>query len=510
MDWWKGAVVYQIYPRSFLDTDGDGVGDLDGISSRLDYVAALGVDAVWLSPVFRSPMQDFGYDVSDYRDVDPIFGSLASLDALISACHALGLKVILDQVWSHTSDQHPWFQDSLAGGDKRDWYVWADGRGGEPPNNWISVFGGRAWTWSEARQAWYLHNFLGTQPDLNFHNPDVQDAILDVARFWLERGVDGFRLDVVNYYAHDPSLADNPPAQGPSPYRRQRHLHDCSQPQTLAFIRRLRALLDAYGAVAVGEIFDDQPLARQLEYTDGPERLQTAYSFFLLEAQAATPELFETALRSWNGARGWPSWSLGNHDAVRFPTRFGNLDRERIKSLLALLFCLRGTAFLYQGEELGLPQAIVPADRLQDPFLGSGRDGARTPMPWTKEGPNAGFSSAAQTWLPVDERHKALAVDVQKADPQSVLAFVSQFIRKRSRWRALRAGDAEVVPISDGILAFSRTDGDVRLLCCFELAGRPLRFEAPAGATVLDFGLNAAVEDGVVALPPYGAAILRL
>jgi alpha-glucosidase len=518
MSWWRGAVVYQVYPRSFLDTDGDGVGDLKGIAARLDHIAGLGVDAVWLSPVFRSPMKDFGYDVSDYRDVDPVFGTLADLDALITGCHARGLKVILDQVWSHTSDRHPWFRDSLAGGEKRDWYVWAEGRDGGPPNNWLSVFGGPAWSWSDERGAWYLHNFLAAQPDLNFHNPAVQDAILEVARFWLERGVDGFRLDVANYYAHDPSLADNPPSgrDDAGPYRRQRHLHDCSQPETLRFFERLRPLMDRYGAVAVGEIYDDEPLACQLQYTDGPDRLHTAYSFFLLEAQVATPALFAEALRSWRGARGWPSWSLGNHDAVRFPTRFGAEDPERIKTLLAVLFCLRGTAVLYQGEELGLPHADVPFERLQDPFAiaayagSSGRDGARTPMPWSRAGANAGFSTAERTWLPLDERHRALAVDAQAADPGSVLNFVRAFLALRRALPALRTGEAEIVAAPTGVLAFERTAGGERLLCLFELDGRPARIKVPPGAELIDTGLKGGLPGDVVDLAAFGGALLRL
>jgi alpha-glucosidase len=512
MTWWKGAVVYQVYPRSFQDSDGDGVGDLAGVRRRLDHIAGLGVDAVWLSPVFRSPMKDFGYDVSDYRDVDPVFGRLTDLDGLIADCHARGLKVILDQVWSHTSDLHPWFLDSEAGGDRRDWYVWAKGRDGGPPNNWLSVFGGPAWTWSEPRRAWYLHNFLSAQPDLNFHEPAVQDAILDVARFWLDRGVDGFRLDVVNYYAHDPSLADNPASgrEDANPYRRQRHLHDCSQPATLDFLGRLRDLLDSYEAMAVGEIFDDAPLERQRQYTDGPSRLHTAYSFFLLEARSATPALFEAAMQSWRDAQGWPSWSLGNHDVVRFPTRFDATEPACIKTLLALLFCLRGTAFLYQGDELGLPQGRVAPERRQDPFAGFSRDGARTPMPWTRDGINAGFSTAARTWLPLDEAHRTLAADVQDEDPKSVLNFVRSFLRGRAAVPALRTGQDADWPAPQGVLGFERTGEGERVLCLFELAGRSARIPVPACGRLIDLGLAGAIDAGSVMLPPWGAAIVRL
>src|SRR5271168_1132833 len=286
-DWWRGAVVYQIYPRSFLDTNADGVGDLAGVRSGLDYIASLGVDALWLSPFYRSPMKDFGYDVSDYRDVDPMFGTLADFDALLAEAHARGLKVIIDQVWSHSSDKHPWFVESSASREnpRADWYVWADAKpDGTPPNNWLASFGGPAWTWSAKRRQYYLHNFLPEQPDLNFWNPAVQDAVLDIARFWLDRGVDGFRLDVVNYYVHDRNLTDNPPARrNRTPLMAtdmQLHTRDRSQPENLLFINRLRKVMDGYAGerMTVGEIGDEPPLPRQQEYTQPPDRLHTAYS----------------------------------------------------------------------------------------------------------------------------------------------------------------------------------------------------------------------------------------
>jgi alpha-glucosidase len=311
--WLRGAVIYQIYPRSFCDSNGDGVGDLDGAIAKLEHVASLGCDAIWLSPFFRSPMKDYGYDVSDYRDVDPLFGTLVDADVLIERAHALGLKVIIDQVWSHSSDRHPWFAESRASRDnpRADWYVWADAKpDGAPPNNWQAMFGGPAWTWDARRQQYYLHNFLPEQPDLNVRNPAVQDELLDIARFWLERGVDGFRLDVVNFFTHDALLRDNPPLDlkraPPRPHQFQRHLYDRTQPETLAFIARLRALLDRYGAMAVGEIEDEEPLKVQRAYTDGPDRLHTAYSFFLLRQRALTPAIVREAMAQWEGARGWP------------------------------------------------------------------------------------------------------------------------------------------------------------------------------------------------------------
>lgn len=523
-DWWRGAVLYQVYPRSFMDTDGDGVGDLAGVASRLDYIAGLGVDGLWLCPFYVSPMKDFGYDVADYKAVDPRFGTLVDFDRLVTRAHDLGLKVIIDQVWSHTSDQHPWFVESAASRDnpKADWYVWADARDdGTAPNNWMASFGGPSWTWGPRRRQYYLHNFLAEQPDLNFWTGAVQDAILDVARFWLDRGADGFRLDVINYLFHDRALTNNPPAsysRPPSlPTRFQRHVHDRSRPETLGFVARLRSLLDSYPArMSVGEVADDPALPRQIEYTAGEDRLHTAYSFHLLSARTATPALFAEAISSWAGVEGWPSWSLGNHDVARFASRLGGDDTAHVRVLMAVLMSLPGTIFLYQGEELGLPQAEIPFERLMDPFDiaawpgGAGRDGARTPMPWTEAGPSAGFSTAADTWLPLDPRHRVLAVDRQCADDNSTLAFTRRLIALRRANGALRIGAAEAVETSEGVLAFQRVRRDERMLCVFELAGRPAVFPAPDARLVFAVSGDEAVSGGALSLPAFGGAILRL
>jgi len=525
-DWWRGAVIYQIYPRSFLDTDGDGVGDLRGVIEKLGYVASLGVDGVWLSPFFRSPMKDFGYDVSDYRDVDPLFGSLADFDALLAAAHARGLKLIIDQVWSHTSSQHPWFIESAASRDnpKADWYVWAEAKpDGTPPNNWQATFGGPSWTWNPRRRQYYLHDFLSEQPDLNYWNGEVQDAILDVARFWLERGVDGFRLDVINHVFHDRELRDNPPARRlPPPTNTvdlQHHVWDKSRPEALPFLGRLRTLIDSYDArMTVGELFDENALARQHEYTRPPDRLHTAYCFFLLGAPAATPDLFAEALRSWDGAPGWPSWSLGNHDVERFASRIATSgDRRQVEILLAVLLCLRGTIFLYQGEELGLPQADVPFDRLRDPFAiaaytgGSGRDGARTPMPWTPEGPSAGFSASAETWLPVEAAHRPLAVTLQELDARSTLHFTRRLTALRRSSRALREGEAVVLEAPEGLLAFERRLGEERLLCLFDLGGAGASLPVEPGAEpVAGFNGGTMRAPACAELPSWGGLVLRL
>lgn len=523
--WWRGAVIYQIYPRSFRDANGDGVGDLKGVLEKLDYVAGLGVDGVWLSPFFASPMKDFGYDVSDYRQVDPLFGDLADFDAVLARAHELGLKVIIDQVWSHTSDRHPWFLESSASREnpKADWYVWADAQSdGTPPNNWLAVFGGTSWTWSPRRRQYYLHNFLIEQPDLNFWNPEVQEAILDVARFWLDRGVDGFRLDVINFLFHDRELQDNPPVDlkrpAPMPTLFQKHVHDRSRPQALEFLAKLRAAMDSYeGRMTVGEVVDDPPLPRQLEYTAGDQRLHTAYGFYLLAAKAATPELFALALTSWSGATGWPSWSLGNHDVERFPSRLAARSADEIKTLLAALLCLRGSIFLYQGDELGLPQTSVPFEALKDPFAiagytgEAGRDGARTPMPWTPDGPSAGFSATGAMWLPLDPAHRPLAVSEQEADPNSVLHFVRAMIAVHAASPALRLGEATVLEAPAGVLAFERSWQGERVLCLFELSGKSARFAIEGSAAHVLLGASGVqIREGVITVPPYAAAIVRL
>jgi len=333
--WWRGSVIYQIYPRSFLDTDGNGVGDLPGILQRLDYVASLGVDAIWISPFFTSPMADFGYDIADYRAVDPLFGTLEDFDRVVAKAHALGLKVVIDQVLSHTSNEHAWFKESRSSREnaKADWYVWADAKpDGSPPNNWLSIFGGVAWKWEPRRGQYYLHNFLSSQPDLNFHNPDVQQAALDNVEFWLQRGVDGLRLDAINFCFHDRALRDNP-AKPPelrvgrgfspdNPYAFQYHWYNNTQPENLAFLERLRGLLDRYpGTVALGEISSEDSLATMAEYTAG-RRLHMGYSFELLTRDCsaayirATVERLETAM-----TEGWPCWSISNHDVERVLSR---------------------------------------------------------------------------------------------------------------------------------------------------------------------------------------------
>jgi alpha-glucosidase len=517
-------VIYQVYPRSLRDSNGDGIGDLKGIVEKLDYIASLGVDAIWVSPFFRSPMKDYGYDVSDYADVDPMFGSVNDFDLLVARAHALGLKIIIDLVFAHSSDHHAWFQESRFSRDnaKSDWYVWADAKpDGSPPNNWQAMFGGPSWSWDSHRRQYYLHCFLPEQPNLNIRNPHVQDALLDVVRFWLARGVDGFRLDVVNFYAHDAQLRDNPSLklskQPARPHQFQRHLYDRTQPEAFAFIARLRALLDERGAVSVGEIEDEDPLTVQRDYTSGKERLHTAYSFYLLRADKAEPDVFREAMDGWDGAQGWPSWTLSNHDVIRCATRLAHDDPRQVKVLLALLLSMRGAAFLYQGDELGLPHADVSYDRLLDPEAiafwpnGIGRDGARTPMPWTITKPMVGFTVADDAWLPVDPRHRAMAVDVQEADPDSVLHFTREVIAARRASPALQAGDYKAHEAPEGVLAFERCAPKQRILCVFNLSAEPVRWSLPhpAKSVLLSVG-TAEVRDGEAMLDGPSALFVEI
>jgi alpha-glucosidase len=510
-DWWRGAVIYQIYPRSFQDSNGDGIGDLKGIVERLDYVASLGVDAIWLSPFFTSPMKDMGYDVADYCNVDPLFGTLDDFDAVIVKAHALGLKVMIDQVISHTSDQHPWFMESKASlnNDKSDWYVWADAKpAGDPPTNWQSVFGGSAWSWHSGRRQYYMHNFLASQPDLNFHNMEVQDAVLAAARFWLNRGVDGFRLDTVNYYVHDKRLRDNPGvdlAEGElpavNPYGHQQHLFDKTRPGNIAFLTRFRALLNEFeNRAAVGEVGDEsRSLKTMAEYTSGGDRLHMCYSFDMLGPDFSPDHHrkcitdFAKAAAAFGDEHAWPCWAFSNHDVVRHMSRFGKeiADRPQLAKLCAsLLLSLRGSICLYQGEELGLTEADIKFEDLTDPAAIAfwpdykGRDGCRTPMPWDGDKPNAGFSNANRTWLPIPATHSAVAASSQTNVDGSVFEHYKAFLAFRKQHAELITGDIEFWRSGPDILAFERILGDTKTLCLFNLSDRPAKWLIPEGASL--------------------------
>jgi len=505
--WWRGAVIYQIYPRSFRDTNGDGIGDLAGIVERMDYIADLGVDGIWISPFFTSPMKDFGYDVADYFGIDPSFGSFADFDRIIEKAHSLGLKVIIDQVYSHTSDEHAWFKESRADrtNPKADWYVWADAKhDGSPPSNWQSVFGGSAWQWDGPRKQYYLHNFLTSQPDLNVHNRDVQDALLDVARFWLARGVDGFRLDALNFAMHDPEMRDNPPSGLPlelvtRPFDMQVRRYNQSHPDIVAFLERIRATIDEFpGRFTVAEVGGPEPLAEMKAFTQGGKRIDSAYNFDFLYAPQLTASGVRASLAQWSGedGEGWPSWAFSNHDAPRAVSRWtrdGDQPRAARLSLL-LLLALRGNPIIYQGEELGLPQGEVAFEDLLDPEAIAnwphtlGRDGARTPMPWQAGAPQAGFSSADRTWLKRDPAHAALAVDQQAESPQSTLSYTRQLLALRRHLGAVVAGDITLLDTPDEVLAFVRGGGEDAVLCAFNLGETVCEWTAPAefaGALVL-------------------------
>ncbi len=504
-DWWRGAVIYQIYPRSYQDSNGDGIGDLRGITERLPHIASLGVDAIWISPFFTSPMLDFGYDVSDYCDIDPIFGTLADFDEMIERAHELGLRIMIDLVLSHTSDQHDWFKESRSSRDnpKSDWYVWADPNpDGTPPNNWLSIFGGPAWEWDAQRMQYYMHNFLREQPDLNFHCPDVQDALLDVTRFWLDRGVDGFRLDTVNFYVHDQELRNNPPvtahestiAPQVNPYTWQEHEFSKSRPENVAFIEKFRAVMDEYQDIAaVGEVGDDQKgIQIQAEYTAGTNRLQMCYGFEFLSQPFPTGERISKVMTDFmeGAAESWACWAFSNHDVIRHTSRW-DLSPEAQQLYLAVILSLRGSVCLYQGEELGLGEADVAFEDLQDPYgirfwpKFKGRDGARTPMPWESNSTNAGFSNA-KPWLPVSQDHVAKSVNGQASEPSSMLAFYRQMISYRQKQPALVKGTFDIISASETHIAVTREHEGQKMLVVFNLSDEAQAIELPDGTWTVD------------------------
>jgi alpha-glucosidase len=527
--WWRNAVIYQIYPRSFYDRNGDGVGDLPGIIEKLDYVASLGVDGVWISPFYVSPMADFGYDVADYRDVDPSFGSLADFDALIARAHALGLKVIVDMVWAHTSERHAWFKSSRQShnGAHADWYVWADpSPDGAPPNNWLSVFGGGAWTWEPRRRQYYLHHFLPSQPKLKLSNPAVMAALLDIASFWLDRGVDGFRFDAVDFLAHDDLLRSNPARVVDTipvkPYHMQQHLHDLGGDAILPLLERIRALLDRYpAAMAIAEVgsetTDIASFDRVGRYSEGDRGFHAGYSLAQMKSKgdaAAIRTAIEEAERSLP-SRGM-IWAFSNHDVARVATRWGDGSAAAAKLFLALLLSLRGGAFLYQGEELGLPEAEIPHARMRDPYGLTywpdfkGRDGCRTPMPWHVAATNGAFSTAETTWLPVPQSHLSHAVDVQDRDPGSVLNTCRRLLAWRKKHPALRHGTLRLHETTGPLVVFERSFGNERLYCAFNLSGAPIELPAPAGEALAECDFSADISKGILRLPAYGAYFGRL
>ena len=505
--WWQKGVVYQIYPRSFMDSNGDGIGDLDGITSRLDHLAALGVDAIWLSPFYKSPMADFGYDVADYCDVDPMFGDLAAFDRLLAAAHDRDLRVIIDYVPNHTSEQHPWFQESRSSRDnpKRDWYVWRDPRpDGSPPNNWLAVFGGRAWEYDPHTGQYYLHSFLKEQPDLNWRNPAVKAAMFDVLRFWLDRGVDGFRIDVAHLIMKDPALRDNPPAEPSHTFKpmgdfgSQLHIHDRGHPDVHGIFRELRALLDSYSVgrprYAVGEIhiFDWDEWAAY--YGTDLDELHMPFNFALIalpwkaDAVRAMVDGVETALAKLPPVA-WPNYVLGNHDEHRIASRIG---RAAARVAMMLLLTLRGTPTLYYGDEIGMQDVPIPPEREQDPWgknmpgIGVGRDPERTPMQW-EPAPNAGFAPpGVEPWLPLAEDYTMVNVAVQRDDPRSMLSLTRGLLALRRATPALHVGRYRPVEgMPPGCFVYLRESGDQRRLIALNFTDQAQKLHLSGRGAIL-------------------------
>lgn len=532
-DWWRGATIYNVYLRSFLDTNGDGIGDLPGIITRLEYIASLGVDAIWLSPFFKSPMKDFGYDVSDLRQIEPIFGSLKDFKSLLKKTHQLGLKVIIDLIINHTSDKHPWFQESRLNrtNPKSDWYVWANpSSDGTPPNNWLAELGGSAWQWESRRMQYYKRNFLTSQPDLNFHNQEVIQQLLEEVKFWLELGVDGFRLDAVPYYFHDIKLRNNPSVKpgdvlsddatirSDNPYGMQHHIYDCNQPEVIGFLKRLRTLVDQYpDVVLLGEIATNDSLLTMAKYTSGKDKLHMAYTFSLSD----TPLTFsyvKTVLRRFFNEPifedCWPCWSFGNHDIERVASRLdGNGGIPAVKILAVLMFSIMGSVCIYQGEELGLPEADLQFEDLQDPYGKTfwpefkGRDGCRTPMPWQSSKVYAGFSKI-KPWLPIPETHLEFAVDRQDELLDSILNSYRRFLNWRKKHEIFQKGTMRFIEMPNPIIAFERTLNRERILAVFNLAGELLKLQLPTDNKVKPLqghGFQGKLNGKTLYLPGYSA-----
>jgi alpha-glucosidase len=482
--WWQTGVIYQIYPRSFMDSNGDGVGDLNGIMQRLDYLnATLGVDAVWLSPIYPSPMHDFGYDVADYCGIHPLFGTMADFDRLLAETHQRGMKLVLDLVPNHTSDEHPWFIESRSSRDnpKRDWYIWRDpAPGGGVPNNWLSFFGGPAWTFDEKTGQYYLHQFVKQQPELNYRNPEVGEALMNTMRFWLDKGVDGFRVDVIWLMMKDPDLRDeplNPKWDGVNPFAKLQHIYTGDLPEVHGLIRQMRAVLDEYHErMMVGEIY--LPNERLIIYYGGPagDECHLPFNFQLIHARWTAPTVrkmvddYESVLP----AGAWPNWVMGNHDQHRLATRVG-AAQARVANML--LLTLRGTPTCYYGDELGMENVPIPKEMIQDPPAVNqpeiahivGRDPERTPMQWDAS-VNAGFAApnSKSLWLPLADNYKDVNVENELADPRSFLNFYRKLLALRRSLPALQTGDYRSVTltgtVNENVFAYERASGDQRVM----------------------------------------------
>ncbi len=537
-EWWRGCVVYQVYIRSYCDANGDGVGDLRGVISKLDYIASLGVEVIWITPFFKSPMKDFGYDVSDYRAVDPLFGGTQDFKDLLDRAHALGLKVLIDQVWAHTSDQHRWFRNSRQSRDSHmaDWYVWADPReDGTPPNNWIGQFGGPAWTWDARREQYYLHHFLPSQPNLNYHNPDVRQEIKNTASYWLDMGVDGFRLDVAHTYMCDKELRSNPQRNADEPWPsdiphshplgHQKRIYSVDTEANISLIEEIRAHVNQWeDRCLLAEVGGDDPEKEATTYVKTDKRFNMAYCFGLIGSSMARDDIVNTVEKVENLVEdGWMCWSIGNHDIKRVISRVSPHYRDKkglARYLMALGLSLRGSFCIYQGEELGLPQAELGFEDLVDPYDIAlypehvGRDGCRTPIPWMKTAPNAGFSNTTdKTWLPIPTEHVGLAVDRQEKDKASTLNAYRQFIAWRKTSPAMRYGDFRFLDSEGDVIAFLREQGDEKILCVFNTSDKEERW-AYEGETSFDafkeINHNIDVQGHNISLKPYGYGFFRV
>jgi alpha-glucosidase len=485
--WWERGIIYQIYPRSFMDGNGDGIGDLPGIRSQLDYLQWLGIDAIWISPIYPSPMADFGYDIRNYTEIDPIFGTLADFDQLLAEAHRRGLKVLLDYVPNHSSDQHPWFIESRSSTDnpKRDWYIWRDpAPGGGPPNNWLSTFGGRAWEWDQKTEQYYYHAFLKEQPDLNWRNPEVQQAMLDVLRFWLDRGVDGFRVDVMHHLVKDVEFRNNPlnPGWRPGmwPYRELLTTYSVDRPEVHEIVERMRSVLEEYDdRMLVGEIY--LPVERVVTYYGASGKgAHLPFNFQLIGLPwkareiAAAVERYEALLPSF----GWPNWVLGNHDRSRIATRIGPAQ-ARVAAML--LLTLRGTPTIYYGDEIGMHDVPISSEAVQDPFeknvpgLNLGRDSERTPMQWS-DSANSGFTDG-RPWLPIADDYKSVNVATELKLPNSILMLYRRLIELRRAEPALSIGEFAPLPAGDNLFAYIRKVADRRLLIVLNLGAESLHYK---------------------------------
>jgi alpha-glucosidase len=510
--WWQSGVIYQIYPRSFRDSDGDGVGDINGITARLDHCASLGVDALWLSPIFPSPMADFGYDISSYTGIAPIFGTLAEFDALLAAVKCRGMRLILDYVPNHTSDRHPWFQESRAsrGSPKRDWYLWHDpAPDGGPPNNWLSNFGGSAWQWDAQTAQYYYHAFLKEQPDLNWRNPAVVEAMHEVLRFWLRRGVDGFRVDVLWLLIKDDRWRDNPPnpqyTPAMQPFHSQLPLYTSDRPEVLDIVRGMRRIIDEFDdRVLIGEIY--LPLRRLMAYYGAQlDGVQLPFNFLLLQNAWNARDL-SALIDRYEGALprgGWPNWVLGNHDTSRIASRIGPAQ-ARVAAML--LLTLRGTPTMYYGDELGMANVPIPSSRVQDPFernvpgKGLGRDPCRTPMQWDASA-HAGFS-ASDPWLPLADDYREVNVAVEDGDPTSILSLYRRLLALRRAHPALCVGDYLPVAAGGDLLAYVRHTAGERVLVALNLGAKACALPADMPEGTWRFLLSTDLDrpgDGVMA-----------